>query len=108
MSDLASKQPSSDNAKPAKLSSQQIEENARKLGRDWKVVDGKQIEKTYSFKDFRQALTFTNRIGEIAESVNHHPDIYLTWGKVRVSISTHSVGGLTENDFILAAKFEAK
>lgn len=70
----------------------------------WSLVDGKRIEKEYRFPDFRQALDFVNRLGEVAEQEGHHPDIYLTWGKVRVALSTHSVGGLSENDFILAAK----
>jgi 4a-hydroxytetrahydrobiopterin dehydratase len=69
-------------------------------------VNGHHLEKQFAFKDFRQALDFTNRIGEVAESVGHHPDIYLTWGKVRLEIFTHKVNGLTKDDFILAAKFE--
>lgn len=63
-----------------------------------------EIEKEYRFPDFREALAFVNRLGEVAEQEGHHPDIYLTWGKVRVALSTHSIGGLSENDFILAAK----
>jgi 4a-hydroxytetrahydrobiopterin dehydratase len=78
----------------------------RELGNGWKVVDGHHLEKLFTFKDFRQALDFTNKIGAIAEEVGHHPDIYLTWGKVRLNIFTHSVNGLTKNDFVLAAKFE--
>jgi len=71
----------------------------------WKLAGGgKELEKEYRFPDFRQALDFVNRLGEVAESEGHHPDLYLTWGKVRVSLSTHSIGGLSENDFILAAK----
>ncbi|HEV7515313.1 MAG TPA: 4a-hydroxytetrahydrobiopterin dehydratase [Thermoanaerobaculia bacterium] len=70
----------------------------------WTLKDGKELEKEYRFPDFRQALGFVNRLGEEAEREGHHPDIYLTWGKVRVNLSTHSVGGLSENDFILAAK----
>jgi 4a-hydroxytetrahydrobiopterin dehydratase len=71
----------------------------------WKLVDGgKELEKEYRFPDFRQALDFVNRLGEVAESEGHHPDLYLGWGKVKVNLSTHSVGGLSENDFILAAK----
>jgi len=70
----------------------------------WKIKDGKELEKEYRFPDFRQALDFVDRLGEVAESEGHHPDIYLTWGKVRVSLSTHSIGGLSANDFILAAK----
>lgn len=74
------------------------------LGNGWNVVDEHHLEKEYKFKDFREALGFTNRVGEIAEKENHHPDIFLTWGKVGLKIWTHSVGGLSENDFILAAK----
>ena len=73
----------------------------------WDLVEGaggKRIEKEFRFPDFRQALDFVNRLGEVAEEEGHHPDIYLTWGKVRVALSTHSIGGLSENDFILAAK----
>lgn len=80
----------------------------RELGQGWKVVKEHHLEKQFTFKDFRQALDFTNRIGEVAEQVGHHPDIYLTWGKVRVEIFTHKVNGLTKNDFVLAAKFEEK
>jgi len=68
------------------------------------VVDEQHLEKEYRFKDFRTALTFTNRIGELAEAQGHHPDIYLSWGKVRLAIWTHKINGLTESDFILAAK----
>jgi 4a-hydroxytetrahydrobiopterin dehydratase len=70
----------------------------------WTLSEGKELSKEYTFPDFRQALDFVNRLGEIAESEGHHPDIYLTWGKVRVSLSTHSIGGLSKSDFILAAK----
>lgn len=65
---------------------------------------GPQIEKEYRFPDFQKALDFVNRLGAVAEAEGHHPDVYLTWGKVRVALSTHSIGGLSENDFILAAK----
>ena len=78
----------------------------KELGNGWRIMDGHHLEKQFDFKDFRQALDFTNRVGEVAESVGHHPDIYLTWGKVRLNIFTHKVNGLTKDDFILAAKFE--
>lgn len=83
-----------------------LRELERKLGHDWKVADEHHLEKEFKFKDFRQALAFTNQIGEIAEQIGHHPDIFLTWGKVGLKIFTHAVGGLTENDFVLAAKIE--
>jgi 4a-hydroxytetrahydrobiopterin dehydratase len=62
------------------------------------------LEKEYKFKDFRQALDFTNKVGELAESQGHHPDIHLAWGKVKLSIWTHKIDGLTESDFVFAAK----
>jgi 4a-hydroxytetrahydrobiopterin dehydratase len=85
------------------LGEAEIERLSRQLD-GWKVTVGKKLEKEYGFPDFRQALAYVNRLGEVAEREGHHPDIYLTWGKVRVELSTHSIGGLSENDFILAAK----
>ena len=73
----------------------------------WSLVDNQRIEKEFHFKNFREALDFTNTVGEIAETENHHPDISLGWGKVVISLSTHKIHGLTENDFILAAKIDA-
>ena len=70
----------------------------------WNLVNEHHLEKEYRFKDFAEALAFVNRLGEVAEREGHHPDIFLTWGKVTVTLWTHSVGGLSENDFILAAK----
>jgi 4a-hydroxytetrahydrobiopterin dehydratase len=72
----------------------------------WRVIKEHHLEKKYEFKDFRQALAFTNRVGELAEAQGHHPDIYLTWGEVRLQIWTHKIEGLTESDFILAAKVD--
>ena len=74
------------------------------LGDGWQVLDEKKLEKQFKFQDFKQALAFVNRVGEVAEKQNHHPDIYFTWGLARIQISTHSIGGLSESDFILAAK----
>lgn len=79
----------------------------QQLGKDWKVIDEHHLEKEFTFKDFKQALDFTNRVGAIAEKEGHHPDIFLGWGKVKLTIWTHSVGGLSENDFILAAKADS-
>jgi 4a-hydroxytetrahydrobiopterin dehydratase len=77
------------------------------LGGDWTVVSDHHLSKEYSFPDFRQALDFTVRVGEASEREGHHPDIYLAWGKVRLEIWTHKIDGLTESDFILAAKSDA-
>lgn len=72
----------------------------------WAVVGSKKLVKTYHFPDFAKALAFVNRAGEIAEAEGHHPDLHLTWGKVGVEVMTHAIGGLSENDFILAAKLD--
>jgi 4a-hydroxytetrahydrobiopterin dehydratase len=73
---------------------------------DWRAVNEHHLEKEFKFPDFVTALTFTNKIGEVAEEQGHHPDIYLTWGKVKIQIWTHKIDGLTESDFILAAKID--
>ncbi len=74
------------------------------LAGGWLVVDDHHLEKSYNFPDFRQALDFTVRVGEIAEREGHHPDMHLAWGRVKLVIWTHKIDGLTESDFILAAK----
>ena len=81
-----------------------LQELQQQLGNDWQVVDEHHLEKSYSFEDFRKALDFTNRVGEVAEQEGHHPDIYLTYGKVCLKIWTHKIDGLTESDFVFAAK----
>jgi 4a-hydroxytetrahydrobiopterin dehydratase len=86
------------------LKGAQITELMALLGTGWQAVEEHHLEKEYSFEDFAQALDFTNRVGAIAEAEGHHPDIYLAWGKVRLTIWTHKIDGLTESDFILAAK----
>ncbi len=77
--------------------------------KDWKVINQNGVDtisRQFMFKDFKEALAFVNRIGAIAEEEGHHPDIELGWGKVEVELSTHAVGGLSVNDFILAAKID--
>lgn len=74
------------------------------LGNDWAAVDGKRLEKTFAFKDFQRALDFTNKVGELAEMADHHPEICLTWGRAKIMIWTHSIRGLSEADFVFAAK----
>ena len=76
----------------------------RQLEEGWKAVDEHHLERLYRFKNFREALAFTNRVGEMAEEQAHHPDISLAWGRVRITIWTHKIDGLTESDFIFAAK----
>ena len=70
------------------------------------VIDEHHLEKKYKFSNFRQALAFTNQVGELAETEGHHPDIYLAWGKVKLTVWTHKIDGLTESDFIFAAKVD--
>ena len=87
------------------LPAEQTEELLQQL-EGWAVVDQHHLSKAYSFADFVTALAFVNRVGEIAEREGHHPDLYLSWGKVTIEIWTHKIDGLTESDFILAAKID--
>jgi 4a-hydroxytetrahydrobiopterin dehydratase len=73
---------------------------------DWQVVDEHHLHKIFRFPDFQKALDFVNRAGAIAEEQGHHPDILLAWGKAEVTIFTHKINGLTESDFVLAAKID--
>jgi len=73
----------------------------------WRVVDGRRLAKQYDFPDFASALAFVDRVGAIAEEQGHHPDLTLSWGKVGIEIWTHKIDGLTESDFVLAAKADA-
>ena len=90
------------------LTGSEIEALIDELGSGWKVIENHHLEREYSFPDFRKAMDFTVRVGELAEEQGHHPDIYLAWGKVRITIWTHKIDGLTESDFILAAKTDTK
>lgn len=76
------------------------------LSGDWQIINEHHLEREYAFDNFRDALAFTNRVGEVAEKENHHPDIYLTYGKVGLKLWTHNINGLSQNDFILAAKVD--
>ena len=78
------------------------------LGEGWEIISEHHLEKTYTFSHFKEALNFVNIVGRIAEEEGHHPDIYLTWGKVKIQIWTHKIDGLTESDFVLAAKCETE
>ena len=81
----------------------------QELGGNWEIKRTQHdfLEKTFKFKNFRQALDFVNRVGELAEDIGHHPDVYLAWGVVRLQIWTHKIHGLAESDFIFAAKCDA-
>ena len=72
----------------------------------WSVVDEHRLQREFRFPDFKQALDFVNRVGAVAEEQGHHPDILLAWGKVEITLWTHKIDGLTESDFIMAAKID--
>ncbi len=86
------------------LSGAELDELASLLDDTWTIIDDDRLQKEYEFANFRDALDFTNAVGEIAEQENHHPDIELGWGRVLVQFRTHKVDGLSMNDFIMAAK----
>ncbi|CAN5672652.1 4a-hydroxytetrahydrobiopterin dehydratase [soil metagenome] len=73
---------------------------------EWEVVEEHHLRREFSFKNFREALAFVNRVGEVAEEQGHHPNIRFTWGWAQVEIFTHVIDGLTESDFVLAAKID--
>lgn len=105
MSELARrnlKPPRGGNTSPLKGSD--LFEFDRLLGNGWLIVEEHHLEKGYKFKDFQSALDFTNKVGRLAEEVDHHPEICLTWGKAKVTIWTHSIDGLSEADFVFAAR----
>jgi 4a-hydroxytetrahydrobiopterin dehydratase len=74
----------------------------------WEVVNQHHLKKNYRFADFKEALTFVNRVAELAEEQGHHPDICFGWGQAEITIWTHKIDGLTESDFILAAKIDSR
>lgn len=105
ISELAKKECKPCDGGTPKLQGDALREMLGKLGNTgWNVVEEKQLEKKFKFPDFRLALDFVNRVGAIAEEQGHHPNICFTWGEANVRIWTHKVDGLTESDFVLAAK----
>ncbi len=105
MSELASKKcvPCKGGVPPLKGEALQM---LQKHVEGWDVVEEHHLFKIIKFPDFRKALDFVNKVGEIAEEQGHHPVITFTWGKVEITIYTHKINGLTESDFILAAKID--
>lgn len=89
-----------------RLVSAELEKYVNQL-RGWEVVNEHHLKKVYAFKNFREALEFVNRISAVAESEGHHPDICFGWGYAEITIHTHAIDGLSESDFILAAKIDA-
>ncbi len=88
------------------LKKAEIEKYLSELKTHWEVIEGSKIRKKFIFKNFKEAMQFVNKIADIAEEEQHHPDIYIFYSKVTIELWTHAIGGLSENDFILAAKIE--
>lgn len=107
MSDLASREcvPCRGGVPP--LAGDELRRLHGELGQDWSVVDEHHLEREFTFPDFAEALAFVNRVGQMAEVQGHHPDLFLAWGRVGVKIWTHKIDGLTESDFVFAAKADA-
>lgn len=88
------------------LTPQQFEPLLKQLKLEWEVIDDKKIRHEFKFKDFEQAMDFVNKVAKLAEDEGHHPNIHIYYSKVVIDLTTHSIKGLSENDFIMAAKVE--
>ncbi|MBS0629064.1 MAG: 4a-hydroxytetrahydrobiopterin dehydratase [Verrucomicrobia bacterium] len=86
------------------LKGKELQAFFNELEEGWRLIEESRLEKSYKFKDFKGALAFVNDLGKIAEEQGHHPDIELSWGKVKVVLWTHKIHGLSESDFVMAAK----
>ncbi len=106
MSDLAARSCVPCHGGVPPLEGEELEKYHHELGHGWAVVAGHHLEKEFTFPDFRTALEFVIRVGEMCEEQGHHGDLLLRWGKVKLSVWTHKIDGLTESDFIWAAKAE--
>jgi len=87
------------------MKGEELQEISRQVP-EWNVVEGHHIVRKFGFPDFKQALDFVNRVGDVAEKQGHHPDILLTWGKAEITLWTHKIDGLTQSDFVMAAKID--
>lgn len=90
------------------LKGEQLKFYFDQLDPSWQIVDEHHLEKEYHFKNFVEALAFVNQVGALAEQEGHHPDFYLAWGLVKILLWTHKINGMSENDFIMAAKIDSK
>ena len=106
MTGLASKTCRPCNAQTPTLRKDEISHLAAEIP-GWEVVEGHHLRRRYSFRNFRDALGFANRVGEVAEEQGHHPDMGIGWGYVEVRVWTHAIDGFSSNDFVLAAKVDA-
>jgi len=106
MSDLGSKKCKECGQATSALTSSEVLPLKKQVNPGWSVVNDHHLLRKFKFKNFKGALAFTNKVGDLAESEGHHPDILLKWGEVEITIYTHKVNGLTESDFVLAAKID--
>jgi len=106
MSDLAARECIPCRGGVPALKGEELTPLIKQLGGNWNVVEEHHLAKEFTFPEFRSALDFTMRVGQLAEEQGHHPDIHLSWGRVVITIWTHKIDGLTESDFILAAKID--
>ena len=95
------------NARTALVLGEQLSNNLKELNHPWTINSVGHLEGVFTFQSFADAMNFANKLAQIAEAENHHPDLHIRWGQCRVEIWTHVIGGLSESDFILAAKSEA-
>ncbi|MEX1014991.1 MAG: 4a-hydroxytetrahydrobiopterin dehydratase [Candidatus Paceibacterota bacterium] len=86
------------------LSPDEIKEYKSQVDNSWEVEDNKKIKRNFSFDDFKEAMKFINKVADLAEEEGHHPDIFVSYNKVKITLWTHAISGLSENDFIVAAK----
>lgn len=106
MSDLTSKKcvPCESGAPP--LNKEEIEKLEDQIASEWNILENKKLERKFKFGDFKESMSFVNEVADIAEAEQHHPDIKIFYSLVTITLWTHAVGGLSENDFILAAKID--
>ena len=88
------------------LKPEEVSEYLKNVDNDWEVRGGEMISREYSFENFRQTMDFVNKVAELADDEDHHPDMHVSYGKVVIELTTHAIGGLSENDFIMAYKID--
>lgn len=88
------------------LTEEEIESLKPSISESWKIIEDLELSREYTFKDFKSAMAFANAIAELAEIEGHHPDLEIGWGYVEVFLTTHKIGGLSRNDFVMAAKID--
>lgn len=89
------------------LAAEAVQRYLSELKTGWAGLENKKIQREFKFKNFKEAMVFVNRVAELAEAEGHHPDMHIFYNAVRIELWTHAVNGLSENDFILAAKIDA-